>query len=203
VVVSGTPFYHRSLIRWTASTVGHVTEYRIERKRDGAADTSYTQIGTSSTNYFIDPEELPDGQQFTYRARAKFDDVSSGQLSGWSQPVTTTAVNNRPLAAADSYTILNNATLTVPAPGVLVNDADSDSPSAFIGRRVVLVTTTTNGTLVLNTTTGEFTYTPKSGFVGSDSFKYKANDGPWSGDTAVPLSADSDIVTVSITVKKK
>ena len=204
-VVANTPYYHRTLLRWNPSTVGHVLAYLIQRKRADAADSTYTQIGTSTTNYFIDPEELPDSQLpgnplFRYRVRAQFDDPSS--LSGWSQPATTTAVNDIPVAAAESYTTLNNITLTVAAPGVLTNDADTDSPSGFVGRRAILVTTTTNGTLVLNSN-GGFTYQPKGGFVGSDSFTYKTNDGPWNADPTRPLSADSGTVTVSIQVKKK
>jgi hypothetical protein len=220
-VGSGTPFYHRNLVRWNASTVGHVAAYLIQRKRAGADDTTYTQIGTSTTNYFIDPEELPDGVlnptlAFTYRVRAQFDDNDPSSVSGWSQPVTISAVNNPPVGAADSYTMLNNTTLTAPAPGVLGNDADVDSPSAFIGRRVVItspaggttsgdfitVMTANLGTLVMNTSTGGFTYTPKGGFVGTDSFQYYSNDGLW-GATAIPLSGNSGTVTVTIRVTKK
>jgi hypothetical protein len=221
-VLPNTPSYHRNLITWNPATVGKVTAYLIQRKKAGAADTTYTQIGTSTTNYFIDPEELPDktvvnAPQFTYRVRASFDDVVAGQLSAWSQAATVGAVNDRPQAVADSYTTLNNTTLTVPAPGVLVNDGDSDSPLPYIGRRVIItsptggtmngdfltVITAKGGTLVMNTKTGGFTYSPKGGFVGSDSFKYKTNDGLWSTDPTVPLSLDSDEVTVSITVTKK
>jgi hypothetical protein len=222
-ITAGNPLYHRSLIRWTASTTGHVAAYLVERKKTGAADTTYAQVGTSTTNYFIDPNELPDtvlnpGLTFTYRVRAQFDDNDPSTVSGWSQPATTNAVNDAPVAAADSYTMLNNTTLTVPAStGVLSNDGDSDSPSNFIGRVVVItsptggitsgdfitVTTANLGTLVLNTKTGAFTYTPKGGFVGTDTFKYKSNDGPWSGDSSIQLSGPSAEVAVTITVKKK
>jgi hypothetical protein len=220
-VLPNTPFYHRNLITWNAAAVGKVTAYLIQRKKAADPDSSYAQVGTSTTNYFIDAEELPDSHvvtapQFTYRVRARFDDVVAAQLSAWSQSATLGAVNDRPQAAADSYAVLNNTTLTVPAPGVLANDGDSDSPLSYIGRRVIItsptggtmngdfltVTTAKGGTLVMNTKTGGFTYSPKGGFIGSDSFKYKTNDGPWS-DPAVPLSLDSDEVIVSITVTKK
>jgi hypothetical protein len=53
----------------------------------------------------------------------------------------------------------------------------------------VLVTNVAHGTLVLNAN-GTFTYTPNTGFFGTDSFTYKANDG----------TADSNVVTVTINV---
>jgi hypothetical protein len=48
---------------------------------------------------------------------------------------------------------------------------------------------------------GSFTYTPKNGFVGIDTFMYKANNGTWTADLPnVPMSADSNTATVTITV---
>ena len=44
---------------------------------------------------------------------------------------------------------------------------------------------------------GSFTYTP-NGFVGTTSFTYVVNNGPWSGDPGVPLSLNSNPVTVTI-----
>ncbi len=41
---------------------------------------------------------------------------------------------------------------------------------------VIQLTTTQHGTLSLNAD-GTFTYTPNAGYVGSDSFTYKLNDG--------------------------
>jgi hypothetical protein len=72
------------------------------------------------------------------------------------------------------------------APGVLVNDSgdmDGDPVTA------ILVDNVTNGTLLFNPD-GTFTYTPNAGYVGSDSFTYKLNDG----------LADSNIATVTIYV---
>ena len=198
-VLSGDPSYHRNLLRWNAATVGHVVAYLIERRSEDA-NVPYAPSGSSPTNSFVDPEELPSGKAFSYRVRSRFDD---GTLSGWSLPVTIVAVNDAPLAAAESYTVATKSKLNVRAPGVLANDADADSPSTFTARRVVLVDTTANGTLVLNAATGAFTYKANPTFVGIDTFTYKVNDGPWSGNPAVPLSADSDVVTVTITVTKK
>jgi hypothetical protein len=81
------------------------------------------------------------------------------------------AGNARPVAQNDDYNTSEDTTLSVDAPGVLFNDNDpnGDPMSAVLGSDV------SNGTLSLNFD-GSFAYTPNSGFTGSDSFTYTAND---------------------------
>ena len=93
--------------------------------------------------------------------------------------------NQAPVAADDSYSVNQDAVLTVAAPGVLANDTDADGDPLT----AVKVSDPAHGTLALNAD-GSFTYTPANGYAGSDSFTYKANDG----------QADSDVATVSIDV---
>jgi len=199
------PTYHRNRITWTPSTVGHVFQYQIQRKRGAASSTNpYQPVGTAPTASFIDTEELPNGD-FTYRVKSEFDDATPHQFSGWSQPVTVTAVNDAPVANPESYSVLKGTVFNVAAPGVLGNDLDGDSPAGYIARRAQLVTNVAHGTLVLNAN-GSFTYTPANGYDGPDSFVYKSDDGLWSGAPpvpGVPLSGFSSNVTVSITVRKK
>jgi hypothetical protein len=208
------PQCHARAFSWQSPTFGHVFLYRGSRKRGNANSTSpYVDIGTSSVTSFIEDTEpvpspgaqLPDGVSFTYRFRAEFDDQTPHEFSGFSKSVTITAVNNAPVANADpNYTTPRNKTLTVTeAQGVLVNDTDVDSPRSFL--RAVLKSGPANGTLTLNTN-GSFTYTPKNGFVGVDTFKYVANNGMWADDTTVPLSPDSSpatgtVVTITVTPK--
>ncbi|WP_089661121.1 Ig-like domain-containing protein [Christiangramia echinicola] len=93
--------------------------------------------------------------------------------------------NNAPTAVSDAYTVLENETLTEPAPGILNNDTDPDDDTLT----AILQTDVSNGTLTLNSN-GSFTYTPDPDYTGPDSFTYLANDG----------ELNSNIVTVSITV---
>ncbi len=117
---------------------------------------------------------------FTYKA-------NDGDLD--SNVITVTiavgGVNSAPTAVADAYTMVQDTTLVVALPGVLVNDTDAQSDALT----AVLVATVSNGTLVLDAN-GSFAYTPTIGFTGDDSFTYKANDG----------NLDSNVVTVTITV---
>ena len=99
---------------------------------------------------------------------------------------TFSSNNHAPVAVADTYSVLEDNVLTVPAlTGVLANDTDADSDPLTS----VLVTNAANGNVVLNSD-GSFTYTPNANFNGADSFTYKANDG----------ISDSAPVTVTLNV---
>ena len=93
--------------------------------------------------------------------------------------------NTAPVATGDSYGAVRNTALTVPAPGVLGNDHDAEGNSLT----ATPVNPPAHGTLALNAN-GSFTYTPATGYTGTDSFTYKANDG----------STDSNTATVTITI---
>lgn len=95
--------------------------------------------------------------------------------------------NNVPIARADSYQMLRNTTLNVSstATGVLGNDSDADGDPLT----AILVSATTHGTVNLSSS-GVFTYAPFAGFVGTDAFTYRCNDG----------KALSVIATVTISV---
>ncbi|MEG4326756.1 DUF4347 domain-containing protein, partial [Microcoleus sp. herbarium5] len=85
------------------------------------------------------------------------------------------SVNNFPVAVDDgSYSVVHDKVRSVSvAEGVLSNDTDANSGDA---RSAVVVTAPSNGTVTLNLT-GDFTYTPKAGFVGTDTFTYNVSDG--------------------------
>jgi len=99
--------------------------------------------------------------------------------------VNITAVNDAPVANADGYSVNEDSTLNIGAPGILVNDYDPESSPIT----TALESDVGNGTLSLNGN-GSFTYTPNEDFFGADSFMYKVHDG----------TEYSNIVTVDITV---
>ena len=110
-------------------------------------------------------------------------DVSDGDLTDTDQVMVK--ANVAPVAVDDARTLVENTSLTEPAPGVLGNDTDGNNDVLT----AVLDSGPTNGTLTLNAD-GSFTYTPSPGFEGPASFTYHANDG----------SADSSPATVAITI---
>jgi lysophospholipase L1-like esterase len=96
-------------------------------------------------------------------------------------------LNTAPVASANSYTTNENTTLIVPASGVLANDTDAQGDPLV----AVLVSGPSHGSVILNAN-GSFTYTPASGYFGTDSFTYHANDG----------FLDSNVGTVTLTINE-
>ena len=85
------------------------------------------------------------------------------------------------MAKSDSLTVASGQTL---------NAALSATDALTVTLSYTIVSQPAHGTLKLTSASGSaFTYTPKDGFIGSDSFAWKANNG-----------SDSNIATDSITV---
>lgn len=118
---------------------------------------------------------------FRYRCR----DAATASLEV-TVPITVNAVNDAPVAAAESHTVAEDGTLTVPAPGLLANDRDADGDTLTIGR---IATQPAHGTLTW-TSDGQFTYRPAADWNGTDRFTY----------TAFDSLAHSTPATVTITV---
>lgn len=119
---------------------------------------------------------------FTYRA-------SDGSLNSnlASVAITVTApTNSAPEATNDSYTLVEETTLTrTAANGVLSNDTDADGNPLTAS----LVSQANHGTVTLQAN-GSFTYTPDANFSGQDTFAYQVSDG----------IANSNVAIVTLTV---
>src|SRR5207237_1047030 len=107
------------------------------------ADGSFSY--TPAANY-----NGPDG--FTYKAN--HGTVASNPNTA-PFPIPGTADSDAPVAANDSYSVSEDTTLTVAAPGVLGNDTDVDGDALT----AALVSGPAHGTLALNAN-GSFSYTP-------------------------------------------
>ena len=92
------------------------------------------------------------------------------------------SINTPPVASDGSFTINEDG-------GSLTNlliATDADGNSLTYSK----VSDPSHGTVTISNATGSFTYTPTTDFNGSDSFKFKVNDG----------TVDSNIATVTISV---
>ena len=96
--------------------------------------------------------------------------------------------NTPPVAGDDAYDTAYNTALTVPAPGVLANDTDADGGALTAGS----ASDPAGGSVTLNAD-GSFTYTPDTGFSGTDSFTYIVTDNQGATDEG----------TVSVTVAEQ
>jgi large repetitive protein len=118
---------------------------------------------------------------FTYLARDGMADSNVATVM-----IAVTPVNDRPVAADDSYVTAEDMPLTLTvAEGVLNNDLDADGDPLLVS----LVTTVSHGSLNLNAN-GSFVYTPAADYRGMDTFTYRASD----------AEAESNVATVTITV---
>ncbi|MCI0393414.1 MAG: tandem-95 repeat protein [Chloroflexi bacterium] len=100
----------------------------------------------------------------------------NGGLDTATVTVSISPVNDAPVAVNDSAVTTEDAAVTV---DVLANDFDVDGDTLT----VTVVTTPTNGVVVLNGM-GTMTYTPDPDFNGVDSFSYTIVDGQGGEDTA-------------------
>jgi hypothetical protein len=195
------PANHRIKLTWEASNFGTAL-YLVERKRGNAASTNpFVQVGTATGNYFVDVE-MPNGIQFTYRVRARFDDDPPADFSDYSNTDTETAVNDAPVAFANTYPAQKNTTLAIAAPGVVGNDTDVDTPVSSL-QAVRIGACNKGGTLTFGLN-GAFTYRPKNGVANTTEIcQYQANSGTWTVDLPqVPMSPNSGTQTISFVIPK-
>ncbi|WP_461521653.1 DUF2341 domain-containing protein, partial [Porticoccus sp.] len=79
------------------------------------------------------------------------------------------------------FSVDEDGTLTVTAPGVLSNDFDADGDTLMVN--TTPIANVSNGVLTLSSD-GSFVYTPNADFNGVDSFTYEISDGEGGTDTA-------------------
>jgi VCBS repeat-containing protein len=137
-------------------------------------------LNTDGSFVYTPNPDFSGSDSFTYVANDGTSDSNVATVS-----IDVSAVNDAPVATADAYSLDQDTTLSIVAPGLLGNDSDVDGDSITAS----LITTTGNGSLSL-ASDGSFDYTPDAGFFGSDSFSYQVGDSMIGGNT----------VTVSLTV---
>ncbi len=117
---------------------------------------------------------------FTYQA-------TNGQKASAPATVTiaVTSVLLPPTTGNSGFAMQADDRLNVPAPGILGTVVDPQG----LPLRAIVVNPTLNGSLSLNAD-GSFSYTPNPGFVGTDSFTFRAGDGQ--------LSSSLSTVTIDV-----
>jgi VCBS repeat-containing protein len=145
----------------------------------GAAHGALTLNSNGSFTY-TPSANYNGGDTFTYRVNDSKANSNTATVT-----IAINAVNDAPVAVNDTYSVITGYILMVATPGLLGNDTDVDGDPLT----VIKVGDPAHGILVLNTN-GSLTYTPSSGYTGSDTFTYKSNDG----------QVDSNAATVNITV---
>ncbi|MFO7615970.1 MAG: Ig-like domain-containing protein [Bacteroidales bacterium] len=94
-------------------------------------------------------------------------------------------INDVPAAPARTYTVAEDGTLSVAAPGLLLGlkDAQGDTLSAYQGSGPA------HGTLTIDSKYGSFIYKPGRDYNGTDTFTYRVTDGTdWSAPATVTIT---------------
>ncbi|MCF6182500.1 Ig-like domain-containing protein [Lutibacter sp.] len=118
-----------------------------------------------------------------YNGPASFDyTISDGNGGSDTATVTVTVnpVNDAPVAVDDTASTNEDIPVVI---AVINNDTDIDG--TVDPTSVTVVTPPANGTLSVNTTTGEITYTPNLNFSGTDTFEYSVCDNEGACDTGI------------------
>lgn len=168
------------------------------RQNGGPTFTQALTSGSPAIDSGKDKDAPTSDQRGVPRPRGSSSDIGAYEVN--LNPVTPIAIN-------DSYTVDEDGTLKVEAPGVLANESDpQDDPITTLLKQDVK-----NGTLVLDTD-GAFLYKPNPDFHGSDFFTYGVTDGthvsfearvtiivePVSDTLTVTKTADTDETTCNV-----
>lgn len=105
-------------------------------------------------------------------------------------PITEPPVTEPPSTVGDQYSTPQDTLLVVELPGVLENDLLPIASSVDAVLEAILESDTQHGALTLNVD-GSFSYLPNEGFVGEDTFTYRAKAG----------EVTSEITSVTIVVE--
>ena len=182
------------------AVVGAYTDDNANGTDAGAAYVYEKQLdgSWSQTNKMV-PAWVSGGERFGVSVAMNADDVLvgadkdnlGGPAAGSSFVYIYDLNNSPPVVQEQAHSVTADTQLSVNAASGVLSDATDDEGDAL---KSILVSDATFGTLDL-AIDGSFTYTPDPGFIGIDSFEFKATDGKAdSNDSKVILSVGSGTI---------
>lgn len=134
-------------------------------------------LSSNGTYTYTPNPDFTGSDSFTYQICDESGNCDVGKVTIEIRETGTT--NASPVANADSTVVFQNG---VVSGQLLSNDGDPDGDS--ISLNTTPLSSPTNGTVILRAD-GTYTYTPNSGFIGTDSFEYQICDAHGACDTAI------------------
>jgi hypothetical protein len=158
--------------------------------------TLYLHPGTTSKSISVpvnsDADRESDENFFLSLSGPENATVADGKGEGTIVDSTLPA-NGAPTAGGDSYSTGQDKPLRVAAPGLLANDSDPDGDALTAAE----VSDPAHGEVFVRAD-GSFAYFPEEGYLGADSFTYKASDGSDSSDPATVRIAVRDLTAPTV-----
>ena len=135
----------------------------------GPAHGNVSVNGSTGAYTYTPASGYVGSDSFTFKANDGYKDSNTATVS-------VTVADTPPVARNGSYPIKANGSLS----GQLQATAASSSQTLTYA----LVSRPAHGSVSVNASTGQFTYTPDHDYTGSDSFTFKASDGTLDSNTA-------------------
>ncbi|MBV8202825.1 MAG: cadherin-like domain-containing protein, partial [Acidobacteria bacterium] len=184
-----------------ATAAGTVELYRGDGTAAGLAQTDFAANQTRANNAVVQLALNGNGT-----INALLSTTAGGQSADFILDVDGYFAPGMPVAVDDSYSTTLNAALNQPAPGVLANDtlngAAIFSYGATTGGEQTTIgaatPTSAGGSITLNAD-GSFSYTPATGFVGNDTFKYVIKNNVGSSTATVTIGVGKANQTITFT----
>ncbi|MBB5534796.1 DUF4082 domain-containing protein [Rhizobium giardinii] len=171
------------------------TTYVASYHTGGYYSSSDTYFSSSYTNGLLNVQ--PGGGVYAYSAdnNGAFPGNSSN-ANYWVDVVFTPDPNQGPTAVADSgFSVGKDGMLPISFTALLANDTDPNNDPMTVSA----VGNATNGTVTLDTQTGNVIFTPNTGYSGPASFTYTASDQRGGTSSAtVTLTVEQDPAGVSL-----
>ena len=170
--------------------------FQFSRAYGVAAGRQYALVLRSSDDFFSAPASSTSGASCSgmlYMGKSTTGNPVFPPHEG-SDLIFFTSVDVIPVTQDDAYSAAQSTPLRVGAPGLLSNDSDAAGDALT----AVEVADPAHGEVFVNAN-GSFAYFPDEGYVGTDSFTYKASDGALrSGAATVEIAVkDTTEPTVS------
>lgn len=160
----------------------------------GASKQQTSSVPSPAFDFLLTGPTMPSGTAIFRASLGTFIDVNGRVASApVSQPRfefsgATGVIILPPTANNNAFTTTTGTPLTVAAPGVLSNDSDPQGQTLSVNS---FDATTAHGTVACNND-GSFTYTPVSGFSGSDTWTYDVKN------TSNVVSVSRGTVTMTV-----
>ena len=155
-------------------------------------DDGEVDLNTAGRFQYVPDPGFSGEESITYSIRDADGDTDFGSVT-----IFVYDANRAPVAAKDVYYTPAGTTLSIDAPGLLVNDIDPDGDALTVQS----FTAPPSGTMSV-LTNGSFVYTPPAGFVGEVDLGYSivdGNGGSALGDLTLIVGVFGDIATGVIT----